>query len=73
MNARDVILRPVVSEKSYSALDANVYTFEVAPGTPKPVSASITARGGVSGTIGPTSSRSCTLSSIRRSGHALRR
>lgn len=28
---RDVILRPVVSEKSYAAYDANVYTFEVAP------------------------------------------
>ena len=27
---RDVILRPVVSEKSYAALDANVYTFVVA-------------------------------------------
>lgn len=28
---RDVILRPVVSEKSYGLLDANVYTFVVAP------------------------------------------
>jgi large subunit ribosomal protein L23 len=28
---RDVILRPVVSEKSYTAYDANVYTFVVAP------------------------------------------
>ena len=28
---RDVILAPVVSEKSYSALDHNVYTFIVAP------------------------------------------
>ena len=28
---RDVILRPVVSEKSYAAYDANVYTFVVAP------------------------------------------
>lgn len=28
---RDVILRPVVSEKSYAAYDSNVYTFEVAP------------------------------------------
>ncbi len=27
---RDVILRPVVSEKSYSAFDENVYTFVVA-------------------------------------------
>jgi large subunit ribosomal protein L23 len=35
MNARDVILRPVVSEKSYAALDANVYTFEVASGANK--------------------------------------
>jgi large subunit ribosomal protein L23 len=29
-NPRDVILRPVVSEKSYAALDGNVYTFVVA-------------------------------------------
>jgi len=27
---RDVIIRPVVSEKSYAAYDANVYTFVVA-------------------------------------------
>ena len=30
-DARDVILAPVVSEKSYSLLDANAYTFKVAP------------------------------------------
>jgi large subunit ribosomal protein L23 len=30
-NPRDVILAPVVSEKSYSAIDHNVYTFVVAP------------------------------------------
>ena len=34
-NPRDVILRPIVSEKSYAALDTNVYTFEVAPGANK--------------------------------------
>jgi large subunit ribosomal protein L23 len=28
---RDVILRPVVSEKSYALLDRGVYTFVVAP------------------------------------------
>ena len=28
---RDIVIRPVVSEKSYAALDANVYTFVVAP------------------------------------------
>jgi large subunit ribosomal protein L23 len=28
---RDVILKPVVSEKSYSSIDANVYTFVVDP------------------------------------------
>ncbi len=33
---RDVIRRPVVSEKSYGLLDANVYTFEVAPEATKP-------------------------------------
>ena len=29
-DARDVIVRPIVSEKSYNLLEANVYTFEVA-------------------------------------------
>ena len=28
---RDIIIKPVVSEKSYAAYDANVYTFVVAP------------------------------------------
>lgn len=28
---RDVLLRPVISEKSYGLMDQNVYTFEVAP------------------------------------------
>ncbi len=28
---RDIIIRPVVSEKSYAAFDDNVYTFVVAP------------------------------------------
>jgi large subunit ribosomal protein L23 len=30
-NPRDVILRPVVSEKSYALLEHDVYTFVVAP------------------------------------------
>jgi large subunit ribosomal protein L23 len=34
-NARDVILRPVVSEKSYGLLDEGAYTFVVAPGSNK--------------------------------------
>jgi large subunit ribosomal protein L23 len=33
---RDVIIRPVVSEKSYSLLEDNVYTFEVHPSCSKP-------------------------------------
>ena len=32
---RDVLLAPVVSEKSYGLLDENKYTFEVAPGANK--------------------------------------
>jgi large subunit ribosomal protein L23 len=28
---RDIIIRPVVSEKSYASYDENVYTFVVAP------------------------------------------
>lgn len=35
-NPHDVILRPVVSEKSYTLIDTNgQYTFEVAPGSNK--------------------------------------
>ena len=33
---RDVILRPVVSEKSYALLEQNVYTFLVHPDSSKP-------------------------------------
>ena len=33
---RDVIIRPVVSEKSYGLLETNVYTFVVAPSASKP-------------------------------------
>ncbi len=33
---RDVIIRPVVSEKSYGLLEENVYTFVVAPSATKP-------------------------------------
>jgi large subunit ribosomal protein L23 len=33
---RDVIIRPVVSEKSYGLLDQNVYTFVVHPDASKP-------------------------------------
>jgi large subunit ribosomal protein L23 len=33
---RDVIIKPVVSEKSYALLDANVYTFVVHPDATKP-------------------------------------
>lgn len=33
---RDVIIRPVVSEKSYALLDENVYTFVVHPDASKP-------------------------------------
>lgn len=35
MDARAVIIKPVVSEKSYAALDANVYTFVVHPRSTK--------------------------------------
>ena len=31
----DIIIRPVVSEKSYGLIDAKVYTFVVAPGASK--------------------------------------
>lgn len=35
-NARDVIIAPVVSEKSYSLIESNVYTFLVHPDAAKP-------------------------------------
>ncbi len=35
MDDREVILEPVVSEKSYGLLDAGAYTFKVAPGANK--------------------------------------
>jgi large subunit ribosomal protein L23 len=33
---RDVIIEPIVSEKSYALLDRNVYTFRVHPDASKP-------------------------------------
>jgi large subunit ribosomal protein L23 len=32
---RDIIIKPVVSEKSYAAYDSNVYTFVVSPAANK--------------------------------------
>jgi large subunit ribosomal protein L23 len=32
---RDVVIRPIVSEKSYAGLERNTYTFLVAPGSNK--------------------------------------
>ncbi len=34
-DARDIILAPIVSEKSYSLIDQNAYTFMVHPGANK--------------------------------------
>ena len=36
MNAHDVIVRPIVSEKSYDMIEHNRYTFEVAKTASKP-------------------------------------
>jgi large subunit ribosomal protein L23 len=33
---RDIIIEPIVSEKSYALLDAGVYTFKVSPRASKP-------------------------------------
>ena len=35
-DARDVIIEPIVSEKSYALLEQNVYTFRVHPDASKP-------------------------------------
>ena len=37
---RDVIIEPIVSEKSYQLLEAGVYTFKVHPSASKPEIAS---------------------------------
>ena len=39
-NARDIIIRPVVSEKSYDMIEQNRYTFEVAKTASNPQIAS---------------------------------
>lgn len=36
MEARDIIIRPVVSEKSYDLIDQHRYTFQVDVGATKP-------------------------------------
>ena len=36
MDARDVIVRPIISEKSYSEAERGKYTFVVAKGATKP-------------------------------------
>ena len=33
---RDIIIRPIISEKSYSLMDKGTYTFEVSPDASKP-------------------------------------
>ena len=35
MTAHEIIIRPIVSERSYSAMEENKYTFEVAKDAPK--------------------------------------
>jgi large subunit ribosomal protein L23 len=35
-DARDIIIAPVVSEKSYALMEQGVYTFKVHPGASKP-------------------------------------
>jgi large subunit ribosomal protein L23 len=35
VNARSIVIRPIVSEKSYALLAANKYTFRVDPGANK--------------------------------------
>lgn len=36
MNARDIIIAPVVSEKSYGLMEEGAYTFQVHPDSTKP-------------------------------------
>ena len=36
MDARDIVIEPIVSEKSYTLLEDDVYTFRVHPAASKP-------------------------------------
>ena len=52
---RDILLAPVVSEKSYSLLDENTYTFLVAKGSSAVQSERVEAIPGVRGVTKPAS------------------
>ena len=48
MDAREIIIRPIITEKSYSSIEHNRYTFEVAKTASKPqIADAVTAIFGV--------------------------
>ena len=65
---RDIILAPVVSEKSYSLIEQGVYTFKVHPSASKPeISDAVEAIWGVKVVKVNTLNRKGKVSRVRRS------
>ena len=53
-DAEQVLLRPVVSEKSYALMDDGVYVFVVAPTPPRSTSATPSSRSSACGSTAST-------------------
>jgi large subunit ribosomal protein L23 len=68
---RDIILAPVVSEKSYGLIEQGVYTFKVHPGASKPeISDAIESIWGVTVLKVNTLNRKGKVTRARRTGRA---
>jgi len=68
---RDIILAPVVSEKSYGLIEQGVYTFKVHPGASKPeISDAIESIWGVTVLKVNTLNRKGKVTRARRTGKA---
>ncbi len=68
---RDIILAPVVSEKSYGLIEQGVYTFKVHPGASKPeISDAVQAIWGVQVVKVNTLNRKGKVTRARRAGRA---
>ena len=66
---RDVIIRPVVSEKSYALIEQGVYTFKVHPSASKPeISDAVSAIWGVQVLKVNTLNRKGKVTRARRAG-----
>ena len=68
---RDIILAPVVSEKSYGLIEQGVYTFKVHPSASKPeISDAVESIWGVTVLKVNTLNRKGTVTRARRTGRA---